>query len=103
VRCPICEEEVSSFDTQHMKMKHPEYYLESKRWRNAAYVPLFPIFISVMLYIIYFFDKPLTLLSGAVIAIMIVSFATEFYVQYRVIRLIGKYRGRSVSLKEIFR
>jgi hypothetical protein len=85
-----------------MKTKHSEYYLESKRWRTAAYVPFPPIFISLILYFGYFSGNPSTLLSDAVLAIMIVSFAAEFYIESKVIRLIGKHRGSPVSLREIF-
>ena len=38
MRCPICGEELSSFDTKHMKAKHPEYFQESRKLRYGLYV-----------------------------------------------------------------
>ncbi len=89
--CPICGEVVPAFDRQHMKTKHPEYFLESKKWRNAEYALFAPMFISVVLFG-YFGETSQTLMSDGFLAILLAFLVAELYVLKQVKRLIDKHK-----------
>ena len=97
MRCPICGEELSSFDTKHMKTKHPEYFQQSRKLRYGLYVCLVVMGIFVLLGDI--FNNGHLALSNAG-NIFLIAFGIVFLIALTIFRklfgLISKYRDNPI-------
>lgn len=92
-RCPICGEETSSLDRQHMKTKHPEYFRESRKWWNASLLSVVSMATLGMMFTYYNSRiSPDLLVTRTLFVLTMVNVAIVFYMINKVIRLVGKYR-----------
>ena len=90
-RCPICGEELPSFDRKHTKTKHPEFFRESRKWSNLAILSALSTCILLILNA-YLMGKSSRLVFDIVFVLVMVNIGIELYIISKVIRVVEKYR-----------
>lgn len=94
VRCPLCGEELPTYSDykQHVKTKHTDFYLESRKGEKTTIMAILSMGAFATLYIWYFVKRPLSLLGSFVFVLMIISVGAVVYILRQRLLLMQKYK-----------